>query len=804
MPYNYTRFKGKCKAKPLMSRTFRLLILIPLLWLALALRVHLLGDAPVWWDEGWTVWLIRHPLAAVSPLAARDVHPPLYFLLLWPWRRLAGESAFALRYFSVAAGVLSVALVYRLGTDWLGHQTGLLAALFTALARFSVWWSQEMRMYTLATVFGLLTLHFAVRWYRRDDRRYAVGYVLCTVVNLYTFYLTALFLLVANLWVGLMIWRRPQRRAFLIRWTAGQLAALVLFAPWLRITLHGRGSWSVAAPFDPLAFLRLFWTLVTVGAPTELSRWAVTASVLLALFLVGLLARRHEIRRSGDVVALLALAILVPPAVVYVLTTTPLLRFLYAPQVQARYLFLLLPAYHLLFAWGLTAWPVRHPQRPALLRNIVASGLTAVAILLLLPGLTDYYTARWPVDRYRSVADTLHAFRLPDEPVLLHTDRDWPVFIYDAALADDEWIGIPYGVQVTEPDAEDRLEPLWSRATGVWLVTNRDALRVDPHERIAHWLADHAAWQREFRYGLATLTFYAHDPQRPRPPRLPTESARPQMRLRPAARFSTQEGSWTVWGFDLPIRRARAGDTIALALYWQAGEEERLFRLGLRGNGNRWVDLNRWTGKAETAGVLLRTQHELTLPPELRAGRYTLVLSSADRQVKLAQITVGSPPATLGEVAVTPATPLRVRFGPALWLVGYDLPKVDVSPGETIPLTLYWEARGKVPGRYKVFVHLLGQVYNADQQNFLWGQVDVEPLRGTPPLTAWPLNRTLADHYALPVLPNAPAGDYRIEVGLYDPFTGARLPAFDAEGNSLGGRLLLSEVRVAPGLSGPE
>jgi hypothetical protein len=78
-----------------------------------------------------------------------------------------------------------------------------------------------------------------------------------------------------------------------------------------------------------------------------------------------------------------------------------------------------------------------------------------------------------------------------------------------------------------------------------------------------------------------------------------------------------------------------------------------------------------------------------------------------------------------------------------------------------------------------VFVHLLGQEFNRAQNNFLWGQVDSIPVNGALPTTAWSIDEVIRDAYALPILPNAPAETYRIEIGLYDAATGVRLKMAD-------------------------
>src|SRR5512136_1474233 len=85
------------------------------LLLAFALRVYKLGDQNVWWDEGFSVWVARHDLGALTTIAAGDTHPPLYYWLLHPWMLVTGPSEFAIRLPSLMFGVIAVALAYRLG-----------------------------------------------------------------------------------------------------------------------------------------------------------------------------------------------------------------------------------------------------------------------------------------------------------------------------------------------------------------------------------------------------------------------------------------------------------------------------------------------------------------------------------------------------------------------------------------------------------------------------------------------------------------------------------------------------------------
>ena len=89
--------------------------LIAILTLSWLLLVFDLEGKSLWVDELFTAELASLPLAGVIQHTVNDVHPPLYFLLVRLWSDWAGHSDFALRWLSVAAAWLSLALLFRLG-----------------------------------------------------------------------------------------------------------------------------------------------------------------------------------------------------------------------------------------------------------------------------------------------------------------------------------------------------------------------------------------------------------------------------------------------------------------------------------------------------------------------------------------------------------------------------------------------------------------------------------------------------------------------------------------------------------------
>jgi hypothetical protein len=119
-------------------------------------------------------------------------------------------------------------------------------------------------------------------------------------------------------------------------------------------------------------------------------------------------------------------------------------------------------------------------------------------------------------------------------------------------------------------------------------------------------------------------------------------------------------------------------------------------------------------------------------------------------------------------------------------LLAYQTLEDSIQPAEAptkTRLTLYWQTSTALDTSYTVFVHSL------DAEGTLMGQADGPPLADHYPTTAWRPGEIIADSRLVP-----PGRRYR--VGLYDPATGERLPAFDADGTRLADdALILDPVR---------
>ncbi|TSC75607.1 MAG: putative inner membrane protein [Parcubacteria group bacterium Gr01-1014_31] len=150
-----------------------------------------LGSEPLWFDEvlSWSVY--RHsasPVEMIGYLAQYENHPPLYYLMMAGWIRAVGDSAFALRGFSLLFALLSVGLLYGLAREWFGRTTASAAAMAMALSPFFVEFSREARPYMMLTAFAIGGWFTLSRWQRTGSRAAIIGFGVLALAGLYTHY----------------------------------------------------------------------------------------------------------------------------------------------------------------------------------------------------------------------------------------------------------------------------------------------------------------------------------------------------------------------------------------------------------------------------------------------------------------------------------------------------------------------------------------------------------------------------------------------------------------------------------------
>jgi len=271
-----------------------------------------------------------------------------------------------------------------------------------------------------------------------------------------------------------------------------------------------------------------------------------------------------------------------------------------------------------------------------------------------------------------------------------------------------------------------------------------------------------------------------------------------------ARRLDFPAGPLTLLGADPPSEWVLSGDPLPFALFWRADaapDVDYRLRLRLVGGGEigleSTVPLSPHPTSRWRAGDLFESRYDLRISPDLSPGRYRLAVNvldgagdalwDADRVVAEVEVAPRERSFDLPEVPC----PLDLTWGEGVHLRGYGLDRTQAGPGESLLLTLYWQAEGPLERDYTLFVHLLGP------DGLPHGQVDRVPGNGLAPTTSWAAGQVIVEEIALPVAADAPPGTYRIAVGFYDVAYGDRLPVTDPSGHFLPDDQALLPIEVA-------
>lgn len=398
---------------------------------------------------------------------------PGWPVLVWLWGQLVGWSEAAIRTLPLLAGLLSIALLYRSGSDLFSPLAGLLAAILLGGSSLFLVYVSVARVYTLVTLFAALSLWSYWRVALRPEKSGAgsrAGLFLGALGLLYSHYFGALILPALGLYHLFFVrlsrrWWRP-----VWPWAAAFLLGLLQFPVFLsgvRRTLDDeilRSNALDATDLLRLTLSNLVNGLIEPGA-------FVSIALLLVIPVAALVAaiRRRSARSNENV---LWLPVFTAFALLWLML---LINALFAVMADNRQRYLM------------SLWPLAALSAAALLRRPARQlAPPALALLLALWTLSGVQHSRSWDNRvegnYLVPSQIHHAYRALDEHM---QPGDLLVIDLEATQMDpgrfyDRWVSRPY--RVLDRGLENPLAdilPLHERHPWVWLLyRTRDRVGV--------------------------------------------------------------------------------------------------------------------------------------------------------------------------------------------------------------------------------------------------------------------------------------------------------------------------------------
>ena len=443
-----------------------LLIFFPLIFGAF-LRVYELSSESIWLDEAVSIFFAQKDINSLM-VWTYEPHPPLYYALLHFWMGFFGMGELATRFLSAIFGILSIFVIYKIGTLLFGVENGLYSALILAVSMFHISFSQEVRMYSLLTFSTLLSVFFFAKVLKENRLISLVCYVVASVFMICSHVYGFFALLFQNLFFFLF-WTKHKN--LVKRHLIAQSAIFLLFLPWLfqlfRVTSKVlKGHW--------IGWLSRPTILSLVDTFFAFSNYSVWCFMLFGVLSVLGVIRLEKIKGRGNWktlikglkesgwrvsirksrwVVLCVLWLWAPMIVPFVVS------FMMQPIYSAKYVVLASPAFYILTAKGITEIKAKRVRIVSIVFILLVSMYTLS---------TSYYNTI-NYEQWREVAQYVEENAKQDELILLNAP----------------WVTTPFNYYFKGPNdvkgisTVDDLRKAITHHPNVWLILSH-SIDTDP------------------------------------------------------------------------------------------------------------------------------------------------------------------------------------------------------------------------------------------------------------------------------------------------------------------------------------
>ncbi len=332
-----------------------------ILFVGLILRLINLNQS-LWLDETVQAITSKGTFLGLFTELRGDFHPPLYHLLMWVWVHLFGNGEITMRLPSVFFGTATIFLVYKIAQKIFPKKLFIprIAALFLATAPFHIYYSQEARTYAMTAFFATLSMYFFMRiltLFNCEKSKFneVFLYIFSTVFLLYFDYY-GLLVFLAQIIIGVVILRKKINK-FLLYYAS----VFLLFLPclpllWIQLKTGSQATtllpeWGRLVNLSFWKALPLTFVKFAIGRITVFNKnlYAFAMGILLLIygmiFIRGFFKKRKFALNNSFLVILLWF--LIPIFLAWSIS-------FFIPNYQPFRLLLVLPAFYLLLAYGIS------------------------------------------------------------------------------------------------------------------------------------------------------------------------------------------------------------------------------------------------------------------------------------------------------------------------------------------------------------------------------------------------------------------------------------------------------------------
>lgn len=457
--------------------------------LALVLRMIYLGSKSLWLDEAANLLM-----AEQSFFSWTNTLPPFYFAFLHFWLAF-GKSEVILRFPSVILGVLSVYIIFRIGTILYGEKEGLISAFLLSISQTAIFFSQNALYYSFFIPFSLLSVYFFLKMEEKSTKSNKFLFLGSIVLNFYTHYFS-LLILIAFIIFKIIKYKKDADLKEIKSFFRLIVIFILLIAPIIPIFISETFSRSEASYNDfqfqthlSIDFLSGIFTYLNVNSYYD--EESMFLQIMAVLFLLGLICSLKNLKKTEFLLMWLFLPIIFAAIITDFIS-----------NLHIRYLIFILPALLLICSHGIVNIPnlinnlfKKNGEETKKLNSLLIVLILMIVILSSIPNLEYYYKSE--NYNWRGAAEFLEENAEDGSNVVLVPGFNSIPFNY--------YYKPEHKINVWGYSTIDNFIKL-SFQNNTYLVITNDAYTLEPNdlEKLRFWLAN----KMEKKIELSSIYIY--------------------------------------------------------------------------------------------------------------------------------------------------------------------------------------------------------------------------------------------------------------------------------------------------------
>ena len=172
-----------------------------ILLVGLILRITFLNKPEGLWNDEYVSWYIANTPFKEGFFNAvfKQCHMPLYYIYLKPFSYF---SDLILRLSSLIPGIIAIPIMYLVGKEY-SKKIGIISATITSILSFLIYYSQEVRFYSLLFLLSSISLLFTIKILKNNCKKNLIFYLISNFLIILTHHLGIIYVILNIIYISI-------------------------------------------------------------------------------------------------------------------------------------------------------------------------------------------------------------------------------------------------------------------------------------------------------------------------------------------------------------------------------------------------------------------------------------------------------------------------------------------------------------------------------------------------------------------------------------------------------------------------